>query len=289
MRRRGRLTVGTAVLTLLAAWATAAPARERWTATSRWAAQRLPKPGPPQSIGSFSAGCLRGAEALPPEGPGFEVLHLSRHRYFGHPALVRFVERLALAAQRHQLPTLLIGDLGQARGGPTPTDHGSHQTGLDVDVSYVRPAFAQARPISRAERDQLVFPAVYDLATRSMTPLWNPTVTELLQLAASDSAVDRIFVNAGVKHRVCKERPGAPWLGKLRPWWGHHDHFHVRLKCPGGSPFCRSQPPVPSGDGCDELDWWFGEEARRALRTKRRVPSHAPPRMLPAQCRAVLG
>ena len=288
--RSWRATVLAAAIVGLTSSLVLARARlDGWTSTARWAAVGAPKPGAPRSIGGYTAGCVQGAEALPPEGPGFEVLHLSRHRYFGHPALVRYVRHLALAAQGRQLPALLIGDLGQARGGPTPSDHGSHQSGLDVDVSYTRPESARSAPISRADRDGLVFPAVFDLESRKLTKLWSREAADLLELAASDSSVDRIFVNAAIKNEMCQERSGAPWLAKLRPWWGHNDHFHVRLKCPPGSSSCRPQPPVPAGDGCDDLQWWFGDHALEALRQKRRVPSRPARRVLPTECRAVLG
>ena len=48
------------------------------------------------------------------------------------------------------------------------------------------------------------------------------------------------------------------FLQKLRPWFGHQAHMHVRLKCPFDSPECVSQAPVPQGTGCGyEVDSWF--------------------------------
>ena len=53
-------------------------------------------------------------------------------------------------------------------------------------------------------------------------------------------------------------------MAKVRPWYGHDDHIHVRLKCPADSPNCRAQPPVPGGDGCDKsLDHWFADSILR--------------------------
>ncbi len=262
----------------------AAAADRGWNGSARWSQQRTPKSGPALSIGAYNAGCLQGAVALPPEGLGFEVLHLHRHRYFGHPVLVDFVRRLAERAQAEQLPVLLVGDLAQARGGPTPSDHGSHQSGLDVDVAYTRPAQALSNPIAPAEREELRFPAVVDLATHRLTAAWSPRIADLIALAAEDPAVERIFVNASVKRELCSLEPrGAPWIAKIRPWWGHHDHFHVRLGCPGGSSECRAQPPVPDGDGCGaSLAWWFGHEAREF------PPAHRPPPVLPASCHDLL-
>jgi len=263
--------------------------RDDWTSTAVWSARTTPKAGAPRSIGGYASGCLRGGVALPPVGPGFEVLHLGRHRFFGHPKLVEFVRRLAAHATEKDLPPLLIGDLGQARGGPTPSDHGSHQSGLDVDVSYVRPPDAAREPLTVAARESMRFPPVVDLEKQTVNDLWNDRIVELLSLAASDPAVDRIFVNPVVKREACVRAPGAPWLRRLRPWWGHHDHFHVRLACPAGSPTCRAQPPVPEGDGCEEMDWWFGASAKRALAERAAKPSGGPPRpRLPPECREIL-
>ncbi len=251
-----------------------------------WSEQTLPKPGPARVIGSYSAGCVQGAIALPLAGDGFEVLHSSRNRYYGHPALVEYVRRLAAAVEQKGLPALLVGDLSQPRGGPTPTDHASHQSGLDVDIAYTRPADGLWRPLSPVEREGLDFVPVVDLATQTLTANWHPRIAELLELAASDPAVDRIFVSPLVKRELCtRGRPGAPWLERLRPWWGHHDHFHVRLGCPQGSPDCWAQELPPPGDGCgSELDWWFSHEA--SLPAGRHGPGRT--QVLPAGCAGLL-
>ncbi len=255
-----------------------------WNLSLHWSQQRTPKDGPPRSIGAYNAGCLQGAVALSPEGLGFEVMHLHRRRYFGHPVLVDFVRRLAERAQAERLPVLLVGDLAQARGGPTPSDHGSHQTGLDVDVAYTRPAQMLSLALPAREREGLEPPTVVDLPTHRLTGAWSPQIADLLALAAEDPAVERVFVNAAVKRELCSLEPrGTPWVAKIRPWWGHHDHFHVRLRCPAGSPECRMQASVPEGDGCDAtLAWWFNHEARPP------PPAHRPAPVLPASCHALL-
>jgi penicillin-insensitive murein endopeptidase len=111
----------------------------------------------------------------------------------------------------------------------------------------------------------------------------------LLRLAASDPNVERIFVNAVIKTALCRAAPAGDraWLHRLRPWWEHDDHFHVRLRCPDGSPECQAQAPIPPGDGCDAvLASW--------VRDQRPPPPHpAPPPtrklpILPEACRAIL-
>ena len=81
------------------------------------------------------------------------------------------------------------------------------------------------------------------------------------RIAAQDPAVTRIFVNAAIKKALCREA-GADrdWLRKVRPWYGHAEHFHVRIACPAESVECKPQAPPDEGDGCGhELDYWFKE------------------------------
>src|SRR6184192_3818658 len=94
-----------------------------------------PAPLQARTIGFYSKGCLAGAVALPIDGPTWQVMRLSRNRNWGHPSLIRFLERYApKASQAAHWPGLLIGDLSQPRGGPALSGHASHQVGLDVDV-----------------------------------------------------------------------------------------------------------------------------------------------------------
>jgi penicillin-insensitive murein endopeptidase len=253
-----------------------------------WHAQRVPAPGPAQAIGAFSGGCLQGAATLPASGPGYEALRLRRNRRFGHPSLIAFVQRLGAGARAAKLGLVVVGDLSQPRGGPTPSGHRSHQTGLDVDVGYAAPAGARAGHLSPRDRERLSPPAVIDLRTHGATPLWGPKVVELLAMAAGDPAVDRIFVNPAVKRMLCTgPTREAPWAARIRPWWAHHDHFHVRLKCPADSPACTPQDPPPD-DGCGaSLDWWFSPDAE-ATRTRRKQADEEEGPKLPDACAALL-
>jgi penicillin-insensitive murein endopeptidase len=60
--------------------------------------------------------------------------------------------------------------------------------------------------------------------------VWTHAHTELIRTAAQDPAVTRIFVNAAIKKALCREAGAArEWLSKVRPWYGHAEHFHVRI------------------------------------------------------------
>lgn len=256
-----------------------------------WALHQQPAAGAPKAIGDYSGGCVQGTVALPEHGPGYQVMRPARRRNFGHPALVAFVQRLAKSLRRQKLGPLMVGDLAQPRGGPAPSGHASHQTGLDVDLWYTHPPEAKQRRLSADERNQAELVAVVDLATRKLNKRWQPNMQKLLRLAAQDPAVDRIFVHARVKKTLCESAgEDKAWLAKIRPWWGHHDHFHVRLRCPSNNAECQSQRPLDADPGCDgKLDWWFSEDATVA-HARRRAEAQATKaeRTLPDGCRAVL-
>ncbi len=109
----------------------------------------------------------------------------------------------------------------------------------------------------------------------------------LLRTAAEMPNLDRMFVNKWIKQRICNTATGnRSWLRKLVPWYGHDEHFHVRLYCPPGNPQCQPQAAYSDDDGCGEaLESWF----RKAPPTP---PPPGPPKpyrpKLPAACQAVL-
>jgi penicillin-insensitive murein endopeptidase len=254
---------------------------ESKTLFDRWGKITQPLPGAPASIGSYSAGCLQGAASLPLDGTGYSVMRPSRHRFYGHPSLVSYLTRLATRIYSDTMNLLLIGDMGSPRGGPMPTGHASHQDGLDADVWFLtRPN----RP-SDTEREQLGAPG-FVVGRKRLQAIWGPAQARLLQVAADDAAVNRIFVSPPIKRYMCREFPTASWLYRLRPWWGHEDHFHVRLTCPADSPLCKQQDGLnPADNGCGaDLAWWFSKAADREWA---RLSSSTEPRRfpeLPAEC-----
>ncbi len=247
-----------------------------------------PSPGGAAAHGRYARGCLAGAMQLPETGPGWQAMRLSRNRNWGHPAMIAFVERLAGKAQAAGWPGLYVGDISQPRGGPMLSGHASHQIGLDVDI-WLRPP--RSLKLSRAAREKISSTSVVARNRLRVNGRWTDSHSRVLEAAAQDGAVARIFVNAAIKRRLCETRRkgDSRWLRKVRPWWGHTTHFHVRLHCPKGER-CVAQAPIRPGAGCDKsLDWWF---SRAALHPPPREPKkRRPPLMLadlPRECSAVL-
>jgi len=113
----------------------------------------------------------------------------------------------------------------------------------------------------------------------------DPIHTRLIKRAASYPEVDRIFVHPAIKNVLCGQAgEDRSWLAKVRPWWNHYYHFHVRVACPPGG-----------DDGCgEELTNRYamlkkaaiagaGQSATGALRKSLLTMSK-----LPEECRTVL-
>jgi penicillin-insensitive murein endopeptidase len=251
----------------------------------------LPAAGKSMAIGYYPRGCLQGGIELPINGPTWQVMRLSRNRNWGHPELIRFLEKFAPAAARATgWNGILIGDMAQPRGGPLPFGHLSHQIGLDVDVWFTP---MPDHELSRKEREDTSAINLVASDWKAINPkIWTPADAAFIRTAAEQPNVERVLVNAAIKKELCRLEGTQhfPWMAKVRPWYGHNDHIHVRLKCPADSPNCRKQPPVPGDDGCaaHALDFWFTD---RVLHPKPRTGPPPRPIMMadmPAACKAVL-
>jgi penicillin-insensitive murein endopeptidase len=253
-------------------------------------AEKLPAAGPAESIGFYSKGCFEGGVGLPLEGSDWEVMRPSRNRRWGHPTLIKVLERLARDGKKVGWNGLLVGDISQPRGGPMLTGHASHQIGLDADIWFT-PMPKGGLTLNQRE----TMSAVSVLKPHSLyvdDRRWTPAYEGILKMAASEPGVERVLVHPGVKKKLCDTvRGDRSWLSKIRPFWGHDDHFHVRIGCQPGSPDCKRQAATPNDDGCGKpLAWWFTEEPWRPNKNPDAPKARDLMTMasLPKQCLAVL-
>ncbi|BFO11162.1 Penicillin-insensitive murein endopeptidase precursor [Serratia rubidaea] len=250
-------------------------------ALTPWQKIDHPVSGAAQAIGGFSNGCVIGARPLPLNAADYQVMRQDQRRYFGHPDLLAFIQRMTRAAGQQGLGTVLIGDMAMPAGGRFSSGHASHQSGLDVDIWL-------QLPHQRWSERQLLKPQPIDLVSgdgmRVRDNQWQPQIGSLIKLAAQDDEVARIFVNPAIKQRLCDDAGSdRAWLHKVRPWFGHRAHMHVRLSCPPDSLECKDQDPPPPGDGCGaELASWFEPHQPSSKPGKRVVPP------LPPSCQALL-
>lgn len=248
----------------------------------------------PAPIGSYAKGCVAGAQQLAETGPTWQAMRLSRNRNWGHPELVDMVQKLSRkAAEQPGWAGLYVGDMSQPRGGPMLTGHRSHQIGLDADI-WMLPA--RNLTLSSAERENISSISTRRSAGAFTNSNWTRAHHEIIKAAASDKRTARIFVFPGAKVQMCKDEKGdRAWLNKIRPWYGHHYHFHVRLKCPRGTRGCVDQAAPPPGDGCADAQQWVDNILNPPPPQPRDPNAPAPkPRRelrvgdLPQQCAGVL-
>jgi penicillin-insensitive murein DD-endopeptidase len=245
-----------------------------------------------RSIGFYSRGCLAGGIALPVNGPDWQVMRLSRNRNWGTPQLVAFLERFAREVPHvSHWPGILVGDMSQPRGGPMLTGHASHQIGLDVDI-WLKPM--PPYTLSREQREGMMSTNLVRSDGLDVDPrYWTRDDVAVIRAAAEDREVQRIFVNAAIKKALCRDAgPDRAWLHKVRPFFGHNYHFHVRLVCPPGESSCEAQDPVLPGDGCDKasLAYWFSNGVLHPRPQLGPVRPRPALRLadLPAVCRTIL-
>nr|WP_245513818.1 penicillin-insensitive murein endopeptidase [Antarcticimicrobium luteum] len=248
----------------------------------------------PAPYGGYAKGCVAGAVQLPETGPTWQAMRLSRNRNWGHPDAIEFIERLGtFAATLPGWEGLYIGDISQPRGGPMTSGHRSHQLGLDIDIWMLPP---KRLDLSRQARENISSISLRKANGAYVNANWTAQHHALLRAAAQDPRVARIFVFPGAKVRMCKDEKGdRRWLSKIRPWWGHHYHFHVRLRCPRGKRRCENQAAPPSGDGCADAQKWVNDILNPPP-PKPRDPNAPPPKKrreyvlsdLPRQCASVL-
>src|SRR6202048_4662942 len=252
----------------------------------------LPAAMPTHVVGFYAKGCIAGAEGLPINGETWQVMRLSRNRYWAHPDMVALIQRLGAKAHKDAgWPGILVGDMSQPRGGPMITGHASHQVGLDADI-WLTPM--PDRRLSRNEREEMSAVMMVRADRLDIDPsVWTPRHLAVIRAAAQEPSVERIFVNAAIKKALCREAKGdRHWLSKIRPMYGHDYHFHIRIKCPAGSGECESQPEPSAGEGCSagDLAYWF-KDSNIHPQPPKEPPKPKPPMtlaQLPAACRQVL-
>ena len=215
----------------------------------------------PEVVGFYSSGCILGAKKVANFGPGYQVANIFRGRNFAHDQLLEVFEPAMKSIYDSHKKYFYVGDFSLSRGGPTRTGHSSHQNGLDVDIFF--------ETVSKAYDEQSntrkwFVSFIKEGAVNKL--IWTAAHDELVSTFARDVRVDRIFINKTFKRYFCENKErlklSDDHLKKIRPWYGHDDHIHVRVKCPKNSKSCVAQAPIDESATCGkDLEWWFTEEA----------------------------
>jgi len=219
-----------------------------------------PTAGVSESIGSYSSGCVRGASSLDVSSSDYELMRPGRGRFWAHNSTINHLEKIAKDFRSKTNEKIIIGDLGHAQGGPSLTGHSSHQSGLDADVWLS--TMPQNLTYTLRERQLLPAVSVLKSAQREVDESkFSKSKIELIKTASDNFAVQRIFIHPAIKVYLCKIKDTLEWedksFKKLRPWWGHHYHMHLRFRCPKSSANCIAQNEPSEVECGEELAWWF--------------------------------
>ena len=295
--------IRTIVLCLLAlVFVTSEHSQAQAPAKKLFGNKTLPAALKPAAHGFYTKGCLSGGIAIPVDGPNWQAMRLSRNRRWGHPSLIRIIEDLSYKAKADGWNGLMVGDISQPRGGPMLTGHKSHQMGLDADI-WFNPM--PKKRLTYKEREETSAVSVLKRGSVYVDKnRWTRAHTMVLYHAASYPEVERVLVHPGVKKQLCETvRGNRAWLNKIRPIWGHHYHFHIRIGCPNGSTDCKRQNPTGTKTGCNDgsLDWWFNvafapkkktkkkpDAKKKTVKKKPKRPRYMTLNDLPQACRLVL-
>lgn len=245
-----------------------------------------------KAIGYYTRGCLSGGQPLAVNGEAWQAMRLSRNRNWGHPVLIKFIEEFAKTVKEEDgWKGILVGDLSQPRGGPMLSGHRSHQMGLDADIWLNE---MPDKRLTYKEREEISAVSMLDKTGLAVNPnVWTENHVKVIKRATQFKAVQRVLVHPAIKKALCKAAgDDRGWLRKVRPWWGHHYHMHIRLKCT--EPSCKAQGGTPAGDGCGKpLDYWFKLLTRPVKPKKKPKGPPKKPRVkdlnwMPKACHVVL-
>lgn len=152
-------------------------------------------------------GALINGTALSRTNPHFTFW--TREGNFGTGLKVLFLEAVGAEIFQRLNHRIVIGDISHRQGGPI--GHMSHQNGLDSDLYTIK---------NRAER--------FDVDKNWV----------FLKTLFKYNVVHRVYTSTENKQALCRFAKNTREydaykhiLSSLRVVIGHHDHFHVRLKC----------------------------------------------------------
>jgi penicillin-insensitive murein endopeptidase len=172
---------------------------------------------------------------------------------YGHPALVKMLERTARDIARSAPGSvMLVGDLSRKEGGPLAGHH-SHQSGRDADIAFYAKNSKGRRVVLK---DFVAFGADGEARDGSGLVFDDNRNWLLVQSWIRDhrAGLSHIFVSRPLRHRLIEYARSHKsfrryvdeanrLLKEPRDAEPHNDHFHVRISCPKRQQdICHEQP-----------------------------------------------
>jgi murein endopeptidase len=131
-------------------------------------------------------------------------------------------------------------DISLEHGGPFEPDHVSHQSGRDVDLSYIYVDGFHPGSVYRE------FPLEKLDVMKTWLLIRGLIQTGRVQLMLIDHEIQALLYAQAKRLGVCNlkrifQYPRGPKVrrGLIRHYPNHRDHIHLRLRCPKGDSRCR--------------------------------------------------
>jgi penicillin-insensitive murein endopeptidase len=207
-----------------------------------------------EPIGSYNKGSLLNAVKLPAAGEGYMHLYRESDLGWGTEELIGLIQNSAkLMNQLYPgQARLQVEDLGAENGGDI-LRHGSHENGLDVDLTYYRRDGLEHDPIATGKKYSNPM-----VIKKKISPNFDHAKNwNLVKALHQSGSINRIFMDGVIKKELCKYakvikeyKSHGHVLRSIRHADNHHDHMHTRLNCPTHAKRCIPQIEVPAGSGC---------------------------------------
>lgn len=195
---------------------------------------------PSESVGLPHDGRILNAIPMP-DGPGRKIT-AERWKTWGTRDTVEQLDRVLRrwSELEPKAPPILVGNLS-AREGGSLAPHKSHQSGRDVDLSYVA-KWNGTDPVTwqRVNAENLNL----ELTWRLLKLLTQESRVEVIYM---DRSLQKLLWDHARRHGTIRKARLPHWLevagseeALIRHVAGHKDHFHVRFACPTDSRRCKS-------------------------------------------------
>lgn len=214
-----------------------------------------------QAIGFHNGGSLRSGTQLNASGAGF-VCRQRANRNYGTELTISLLKGAAEAVERRypNKSPFVIANISQQGGGRLCNGgscHASHQTGLDVDIAF---------PSQKSNSD--LWSLCGSNGCRAGGHISDDFDEERFFLfvktlvGAQSRPIIAMFIDTQIKKHMCQwarnkgediSNPDAPAFRALQAMKhepGHHNHVHVRFKCPGNRDCRDATVSLGRGTGC---------------------------------------
>lgn len=208
----------------------------------------------PIAVGFYSDGQLVDGESMAETGEGYIQMYREDDQIWATRQILNLIQATAVdmakkypGRDRMQVEAMSLKNGGEVGG------HGSHENGLDVDIQYFKLNNVEHDPIATGRKyaDSMVI-------GKKASPNFDVERNwELVKTLHKHGKVQRIFMDQVLKKQICiyvkakKDlKTNIEALRSIRHVENHHDHMHVRLRCPPEMKKCVAQQDPPAGSGC---------------------------------------